>query len=299
MQEFKLLTGRGGRLPGRLWIGERDPQGVIVVVHGLGDHSARYQSLADDVTRRNWALLAFDLPGHGASPGRRGGADSFDGLLADIGCALSDAGTRLGELPQVLLGHSMGGNLAINYALRRHQITPSGRNLDGLVLAAPMLLPPTPPPRPHIFAAWLTGHLLPRLRVHRPVDVDRLTRDPAQAAAIATDPQMHASITVYLATQLLSQGRWAIDHARDLAVPLLLMFGESDDLIDRAACEHLPIRVGGSATVVRWPEKRHAIFHDQPDGEVSDCLVQWLSRLEASDRRSDRWGDNVLPDVDP
>ncbi len=91
----------------------------------------------------DWALFAFDLPGHGASPGRRGSADSFDGLLADIGCALTDVRTRLGELPQVLLGHSMGGTLAINYALRRRQISPTGRNLDGLVLAAPMLLPPS------------------------------------------------------------------------------------------------------------------------------------------------------------
>lgn len=179
--------------------------------------------------------------------------------------------------------------------LRRRQISPAGRDLDGLVLAAPMLLPPSPPPRPHIFAAWLTGHLLPRLRVHRSIEVDRLTGDPAQAAAITADPQMHASITVYLATQLLSQGRWAIDHARDLAVPLLLMFGEADDLIDQAACEHLPIRAGDSATVVRWPEKRHAIFHDQPDGEVSNCLVQWLNCLEATNRR----GAKIFPDIDP
>ena len=177
----------------------------------------------------------------------------------------------------------MGGNLAFNYALRQRHVSEAGRDLHGLVLAAPMLLPPAPPPRPHIFAAWLTGFLLSRLRVHRPVEVDRLTNDPKQAAAIASDKQMHASITVYLATQLLSQGRWAIDHARELKIPMLLMFGESDDLIDRAACEHLPIRVGDSATMIRWPGKRHAIFHDQPDGEVTASLADWLSRFDASE----------------
>lgn len=290
-----LQTGRGGRLSGRLWIGANHPLGVVVVVHGLGDHAARYQSLASDLTRRNWAVFAFDLPGHGLSPGRRGSADSFDGLLADIGAAITDVRARLGALPLVLLGHSMGGNLAINYALRCDQVGTSARELDGLVLAAPMLLPPKPPPRPHIFAAWVTGHLLPKLRVHRTVDVNRLTSDPEQAAAITSDPHLHASITIYLATQLLSQGRWAIDHARSLSIPLLLMFGESDDLIDRAACEHLPIRVGDSATVARWPDKRHAIFHDQPRGEVSDCLAQWLSRFDASNPS----GADVLVDVRP
>ena len=190
--------------------------------------------------------------------GRRGSARSFDRLLADIDCAVRDVRRQLGELqrsnlPLVLLGHSMGGNLAINYALRRAEFSAEGNEVDGLVLAAPMLLPPEPPPRPYIFAAWITGHLLPSLRVHRAIDVERLTSDPDEADAIAADPQMHASITIYLATQLLSQGRWALDHACALAIPMLVMFGEQDELIDQAACEHLPIRAGDQATVVRWP----------------------------------------------
>jgi alpha-beta hydrolase superfamily lysophospholipase len=60
------------------------------------------------------------------------------------------------------------------------------------------------------------------------------------------------------------------------------MFGEQDDLVDLAACEHLPIRAGETMTLVRWPGKRHAIFHDQPGGEVSQCLVQWLTRFSGS-----------------
>ncbi len=284
MQELKLLTGRSGKLPGRLWLGPRDPVGMVVVIHGLGDHSARFEALARQLNSEQWAVFAFDLPGHGASPGRRGSARSFDRLLVDIDCAVRDVRRQLGQrqrgdLPLVLLGHSMGGNLAINYVLRRAEFSAEGNEVDGLVLAAPMLLPPKPPPRPHIFAAWITGHLLPSLRVHRSIDVDRLTSDPDEADAIATDPQMHASITIYLATQLLSQGRWALDHARALAIPMLVMFGEKDELIDQAACEHLPIRAGEQATVVRWPGKRHALFHDQPEGEISEFMIRWLKRF--------------------
>ena len=284
MQELKLLTGRSGKLPGRLWLGPRDPVGMVVVIHGLGDHSARFEALARQLNSEQWAVFAFDLPGHGASPGRRGSARSFDRLLVDIDCAVRDVRRQLGQrqrgdLPLVLLGHSMGGNLAINYVLRRAEFSAEGNEVDGLVLAAPMLLPPKPPPRPHIFAAWITGHLLPSLRVHRSIDVERLTSDPDEADAIAADPQMHASITIYLATQLLSQGRWALDHARALAIPMLVMFGEKDELIDQAACEHLPIRAGEQATVVRWPGKRHALFHDQPEGEISEFMIRWLKRF--------------------
>ena len=177
----------------------------------------------------------------------------------------------------------MGGNLALNYALRHHAEPSPTVELAGLVLAAPMLLPPRPPPRPQIFAAWLTGHLLPWLRVHSKVDASRLTSDPQQAESITDDNKMHGSISVYLATQLLSQGRWAMDHARELSIPTLLMYGDEDDLIDRAACEHLPIRAGHVVDTDVLPGKRHAIFHDQPDREVSRRLIDWLQQLGEQD----------------
>ncbi len=216
MRHETQLTGGSGQLRGRLWIGGQDPIGVVIVVHGLGDHGGRYETLAKHLVEEGWSLFVFDLPGHGQSPGERGRVDSFDGLLADIASARRTVGDRLPNLPQVLLGHSMGGTLAINYVLRRSELSPQPEPLAGLILCAPMLLPPAPPPRPHIFAAWLTGRLLPWIRVSRPVDVEALTSDPEQAAAIRNDPLMHSRITIYLATQLLSQGRWALDHAQTL-----------------------------------------------------------------------------------
>ena len=276
MRQEILLTGSGGRLHGRLWIGDHDPVGVVIVVHGLGDHGGRYETLAENIVGNDWSLFVFDLPGNGQSPGARGRVDSFDGLLADIACARQTVGDRLPNLPQVLLGHSMGGTLAINYVLRRHEMNPQLVRLAGLILCAPMLLPPSPPPRPQVFAAWLTGRLLPWIRVSRPVDVAALTSDPVQAAAIRDDPLMHSQITIYLATQLLSQGRWALDHARDIDIPTLIMHGGDDQLIDTSACEHLPIRIGSSATLVRWPDMRHDLFHEIHKDDVFDRIAEWL-----------------------
>ena len=276
MRQEILLTGSGGQLHGRLWIGDHDPVGVVIVVHGLGDHGGRYEALAENIVAHDWSLFVFDLPGHGLSPGDRGRVDSFDGLLADIAWARQTVCDRLQNLPQVLLGHSMGGTLAVNYVLRRSELTPQLDHLAGLILCAPMLLSPFPPPRPHIFAAWLTGRLLPWIRVSRPVDVEALTSDPVQASAIREDPLMHSQITIYLATQLLSQGRWALDHAREIDVPTLIMHGGDDQLIDTSACEHLPIRIGSSATLVRWPELRHDLFHDIHKDDVFDHITEWL-----------------------
>jgi len=255
------------------------PVGVVLVVHGLGDYGARYQALAASTVAKGWCTYAFDLPGHGRSPGGRGRVDSFSGLLADIEAACKTISRKFPGIPKVLLGHSMGGNLVLNYLLRSWEETSFfSAKPDGIVLCGPMLLPPDPPPRPHIFAAWLTGYLMPWIQIERPVDVEMLTSDREQANLIREDPWMHTRIRLYLATQLLSQGRWALDHARRIDVPALVMYGVDDALIDRSACQNLAIRAGEHVTHREWEGLRHDLFHDQRSEDVFKVISAWLGR---------------------
>ncbi len=273
------MTGRREQLHGRLWRGDKAPAGVVLVVHGLGDHGGRYQALAESILATGWCTYAFDLPGHGRSPGGRGRVDSFSGLLADIESACQTISRKFPAIPQVLLGHSMGGNLVLNYLLRCSEETgSSSAKPDGVVLCGPMLLPPDPPPRPHIFAAWLTGYLMPWIQIERPVDVEMLTTDREQANLITEDPWMHTRIRLYLATQLLSQGRWALDHARRIDVPALVMYGADDALIDRSACQNLAIRGGEHVTLRQWEGLRHDLFHDRGSEDVFQVISSWLGR---------------------
>ena len=146
MQTESLLTGRNKTLPGRLWSRDGSPRAVVIVVHGLGDHSGRYQEFARHAVEANIAVFAFDLPGHGLSPGRRGHFERYSDVLLDISAARATVAERFPDVPQFVLGHSMGGNLVINYALRRSAPDDSDSvHLAGLILAAPMLLPPNPP----------------------------------------------------------------------------------------------------------------------------------------------------------
>lgn len=273
-----LFTGREKRLTGHLWLGETQPRGSVLVIHGLGDYAARFEPLANALASSHLAVMAFDLPGHGNSPGGRGRADSFDGLLEDIQAARSTLTERFPGTPQFLLGHSMGGNLALNYTLRA-ALNRESQLPNGLILCAPMLLPPTPPRRSHIFAAWLTGHLFPWIRVDRPVDPMDLTSDPAEIDQIREDELMHSQITIYLATQLLSQGRWALDHARQLKMPTLVLLGDEDPLIDRSACENLPIRLGDQAKLVSYRGMRHDLFHDHRTAEVLSEIADWTTSI--------------------
>jgi len=300
-----LTTGRQERLVATLWTSDRPPRGIVIVVHGLGDHSGRFAALAETLVQYGWGVLAFDLPGHGRSPEKRGRIGRFSHVLADIEHARQTVVRRFPALPQVILGHSMGGNLAINYVLRRaewsaaiadNRVQPMDRSqldtrnhepsydpiespIRGLILLAPMLLPPDPPPRPIIFAAWLTGHMLPWLCLRRPADLSKLTRDADEAAMIRADELMHSHISIYLATQLLSQGRWALDHARSIDVRTLIMYGETDSLIDTSACEHLALRIGELATRITFPEMRHDLLHDLQRHESISQIVAWLEGI--------------------
>ncbi|KAA1259514.1 Phospholipase YtpA [Rubripirellula obstinata] len=273
-----LSTGRESRLHGQLWVNTDAPKGVLILVHGLGDHADRFAGVAEAIYD-HWAVFAFDLPGHGRSPGKPGQVSGFTNLLGDIAAASQTMADRFADLPQVFLGHSMGGNLAANYVLRRQELAPNTVSPQGLILCAPMLLPPRPMPRPIIFAAWLTGYLFPFFRFGHPVDPEELTSDPDEVQAIKNDTMMHSKISMHLATQLVAQGRWAIDQARHVQIPTLIQLGEDDSMIDQAACNHFAIRIGDSTTLQTFPQTKHALFHDKSRADVIDQLKQWLRHV--------------------
>lgn len=304
MQTETIQTGTDGSLHGTLYRPQPDdivareanenrglndpsgeiPGGVFVAIHGLGDHSGHYQRYAQTAATHNWAVATMDLRGHGRSPGRRGSVHSYDSLLADIAALRRQASKAFPGVPQILVGHSMGGNLVANYSLRRNEFESEDENRladpHGLALISPMLMPPTEVTRPQIFAAWLTGHVMPWFRVSKRASVRKLTTDHEQIQKIRADELRHGKLSIYLATQLLSQGRWAIDHAREIDVPTLLMYGEKDEMIDQPAVENAAVRIGKHATLVKWEQGLHDMLHDVDYARVEARIFAWIHALE-------------------
>lgn len=276
----QCTTGRQNQLFARLWQPVDQPTvGCVVIVHGLGEHGGRYEPVVRQLASFGWASLVADLPGHGRSPGRRGHAPSYFGMLRDIDAMRSTAQQMLPTVPQVLLGHSMGGNLAANYVIRRSELDASLGALAGLVLSGPMFLPTNPPNRTQVFAAWATGYLVPWLTVRTPVDINKLTRNPSTAKAIRSDDLVHGRISVYIATQLLAQGRFALDHAAAIQMPTLVMHGEKDPITSYRASESFAIRAGEHVKFVSFPGMLHEIFHETEAVKVYQTLRSWLTKL--------------------
>mgnify|MGYP002402664132 CR=1 FL=1 len=282
LTEEPLSTGIEGNLYARLWRPvDRASSGCVVIVHGLGEHGQRYRPVAERLADHGWATLTADLPGHGQSPGRRGHIRSYRRTLVEVAAMLRTASERTAGVPLVLLGHSMGGNLAANYILRRREVAAEAPEPVGLVLSGPMFLPQQPPPRPQIFAAWLTGQLLPWWTIRTPVKTDQLSHDETVLQCAREDPLMHNRLSLYLATQLLAQGRHALDHAERLDLPTLVLHGEADPITSYRASESFALRAGDQATFVSFPGMLHEIFHEPDRDQVFRVLQGWLHKVRA------------------
>lgn len=281
------MTDRPQRVEGRL-IGARDVElfwqgwlptdagaggvtGVVLLSHGLGEHSGRYGTVVDALLPAGWAVYGVDHRGHGRSGGRRGHVEDYGDFLADFDTFRRTAAARHPGAPVFVLGHSMGGQIALAHALDH----PS--QLRGLVLSAPALTNDVVPDAVvPLFRAL--GRAAPRLR---PVGIDqtKISKDPAVVAAYQADPLVHhGKPTLGLAIAVFDQFAVLPERARALTVPLLLQHGSADALTGQAGSRLLAAACGSSDQTVRWYEGLwHEIYHEPERAQPLADLREWLA----------------------
>jgi len=271
---FICRAAEGPGLFTQCWEPETIPAGVVCVVHGLGEHSGRYAHVAEFLHRFNLATLAIDLRGHGRSPGYRGHVASYELLMGDLGCLLEEAARRYAGARRFLFGHSLGGNLVLNYVLRCRP------QLAGVAVTAPALRLAFKPPAWKLAWAHLVCRIWPTWSTTNELEVAGLSRDPAVLKAYREDPLVHNRISARLAIELLRAGQWALEHAAEFSVPLLLMHGNADRLTSVDASHEFAAKAGHRYTVVFWDGFYHELHNDQGKEKVLTVLGDWFhSRL--------------------
>ena len=274
--QIEVRVDRETLLPGRVWCAEQ-PRALVAIVHGLGEHSGRYAALAGELVGRRFTVAALDLPGHGESPGPRGHVKSWEFLRDHCVPATFTASRGMPgqppDLQTVLLGHSMGGLLALDHALSHP------RDLLAVVASAPPLRTPAPP-------AWKLG-LAEAAKVLAPaqgfasgLDESGMSRDPEVIERRASDPLVHDRITPQLYFGLDAARKRVMAEARRLAIPALLLQGMKDRVIDPKGA--LEFNVGaphGMARVITYPEAYHEVFNDLDRDQVIRDLTGWLDAV--------------------
>ncbi|OIO94528.1 MAG: lysophospholipase [Anaerolineae bacterium CG2_30_64_16] len=268
--EFNWRTADGLRLYAQAWEPDTTPAAVVCLVHGLGEHGGRYAHVAAALTAAGYALLGFDLRGHGKSEGPRGHAPSYDILMDDIGRLLDEAAARYTDKPRFLYGHSLGGNLVINYSLRRKP------DLAGVIATGPALRTATPPPAWKLALGKILYKIQPGMQMANGLDRDGLARDPAVVRAYASDPLVHDRISARLALDMLQAGEWALAHATEFPLPLLLVHGTADRLTSSKATQEFAAQAPGDVTLKLWEGFYHETHNEPEKAEVLGFMIDWL-----------------------
>lgn len=263
------LTGVGGvRLYQQAWLPEGEPLAVVVLAHGLSEHSGRYEHVAERLVGAGFALHALDHRGHGRSVGPR--------ALVDLGAVVADLDTLVDSaaqpgLPLFVLGHSMGGLIATEYAIRYQ------RKLAGLVLSAPLAALEAASPMTRLAAKMLSA-VAPRLGVVE-VDSALVSRDPKVVRAYDSDPFVYRGrLPARTVSQLASAIESLSERARTIEVPTLIMYGSADRLAPPAGSVMLESVISSrDKTLKVYDGLYHEIFNEPERDQVLDDLIAWLS----------------------
>ncbi len=251
------------------------PWAALTLVHGFGNHGGRFAGIGTSLASFGIAVQAIDLIGHGRSPGRRGCIDSYDQLLDDVCVSLQHSKESFPRTPQFLFGHSMGGNLVLNLALRRPEEL-SGAH--GLIVSSPMLRAGAMP-KQHIMNAgrWLASKI-PNWRIKAPVEVAKLSQDRRAQDAFLRDRLVHRNMSLRLASNLVDSGGWALEHASLLQTKTLLMHGSEDTLTCPTSTQAFAEASKGMATFRLWNGCRHDLHDELQRERVFDYMTRWIKQ---------------------
>ena len=272
-----VITDDGLTLHLRVWPAGDPRRGVVVLVHGLGEHIDRYDHVARRLNGLGFAVVGYDHRGHGRSPGQRGGMPTDGSLCADLGRVLYAARESFPG-PLVLLGHSLGGLIAGRFVAEGLQSTPAAwwRPVDALVMSSPALDPGTNAVQKLLLA--VVAPMLPNLAVNNGLKVDWISRDAGVVKAYAADPLVHDRVTGRLGLFVARQGPAVIAAAPGWKTPTLLMWAGSDRCVAPAGSAAFAVAAPRDVVTVReWPGLFHEIFNEPEQGDVLKVLDDWLA----------------------
>jgi acylglycerol lipase len=267
---FKLHTQDGMQLYTQGWESGRSVRAVICLLHGLGEHSGRFAHLAHFLLPSGYAVMSFDLRGHGNSEGIRGHFPSIELVMQDIDELIAAARERYPDVPLFLYGHSLGGVLAINYVLRRKP------ELVGVVITSPGLKTALEDQKMKIALARLLVSFAPALTLPSGVEPRALTRDSKVVVEYVLDPLVHDRASLAFANSMLGAIKWAYVHANEFHLPLLIMHGTADRLAYHQGSQEFARQVQGDCTLKLWDGLYHEIHNEPEKGDVFAYLLQWL-----------------------
>lgn len=263
----------GLKIVGYHWRQE-NPKGLVYIIHGLGEYAGRYDKrLAGTFLAEGYSLLSMDLRGHGISGGVRGHAAPRLDILADIDALIAYGESLYPDVPAFLYGHSMGGNIALDYRLR-------GSKRDSLrayIISAPWLRLVKPVKFPLYQAGILLSKIKPDFALNSAID-EELLGNPESVGSYSKNPLVHDKVSALTAMENIRAADSILGTVPESAadLPFLLMHGTNDGVCDIEGSRHLAKLSGSCCTYVEWSGLSHEIHNGGGDSSGDEVIARMV-----------------------
>lgn len=270
VQEFNWKTADGLKLYGKYWSPDEDIKAVICLVHGMGEHVNRYVPLAEFLANNGYAVIGFDQRGHGKSEGKRGHTPSYDLLMTSIDDLIQQATEKFPGVPKVLYGHSMGGNLVANYVLKKNPA------IAGVIISSPWLKLAFDPPAIQVSLGKVVNKMFPGFTQSTKLDTKAISTLADEVKKYEDDPLVHDKISTMFFLSVHEQGLWALEHAAEFHLPLLMFHGSADQLTSSKASREFADKVKTNVTYKLFEGAFHETVNDFTRSQVFALVKDWL-----------------------
>ena len=262
------------------WLPEADTRAAIIVVHGVAEHSGRYMNLVNNMVPQGFAVYGLDHYGHGRSGGKRLFVPRFSVYTDGLDMMVDKVREWESGKKVFIVGHSMGGLITSAYLLDNQD------KVDGVILSGPGVKIPDHVSSVTILAAKFFSWLIPALGIKQ-LDSNDISRDPSVVKAYISDPLVsNGKLTARLAAQMLSACDRVMNEADKITLPLLILHGGADALVDPEGARQFHGAVGSKdKSLTIYPDKFHEIFNDPGYDRVFSDISRWLDA-----RSGDRTG---------
>lgn len=271
--EFHFKGMNGCSLYAQCWLPVVSPRAVLVIVHGIGDHSGRYMNIVNHLVSSQIAVYGYDLRGHGNSPGQRGHIDSWVEYRTDLMNYINVIGAHQSGHQIFLLGHSMGALIALDYVQReKEQVAGaiiSGAPIEPVGVAKPL----------KVALARILSRIYPGFPIDLGLEIDAISRIPSVVNAYQLDPLVHGKISARWGTEVLSALESVKMQGESITTPLLMIHGEADRLNSAEGAKKFFDRIQArDKEFISYPGGYHELHNDLDSETMLNDLLNWVNR---------------------
>lgn len=269
--DLNWISKDGLQFYAHTWQPDSQPKAVITLVHGFGEHCVRYTPYFEFFIASGFAILGFDLRGHGKTEGKRGTIESYNALMDDIEIAVNKSNEFFPEIPQFLYGHSMGGNLSLNYLIKKQP------NIKGGIITSPWLALTDEPNFILKGLVSLLKNIIPNTTIDSGLKTEHISTVKGEIEKYEKDPLNHGRISFRLFSEITTTGLWAIDNSHQINIPVLMMHGTADKITSPTASKKSYENNKEKIEYVTWDGGYHELHNETNREEIAKTVIDWIN----------------------